>query len=127
MVEAPDDRPTAAGALPDMTVSVWRGNGSGGTFETFEVPREESQTVLDVVFWIQQYKDPTLTYRFACRVGVCGSCAMTVNGVPRWTCRTHVKNVVQDGRIEITPLRNLPVVRDLATDMDPFFDKWVKA
>jgi fumarate reductase iron-sulfur subunit len=127
MVEAPDDRPTAAGALPDMTVSVWRGNGSGGTFETFEVPREESQTVLDVVFWIQQYKDPTLTYRFACRVGVCGSCAMTVNGVPRWTCRTHVKNVVQDGRIEIAPLRNLPVVRDLATDMDPFFDKWVKA
>ena len=52
MVEAPDDRPTAAGALPDMSVSVWRGNGSGGTFETFEVPREESQTVLDVVFWI---------------------------------------------------------------------------
>ncbi len=128
MVADPEGGRADAGDLPNMTVSVWRSEADGGSFETFEVPREESQTVLDVVFWIQQNKDPTLTYRFACRVGVCGSCAMTVNGVPRWTCRTHVKNVVDDAdRIEIAPLRNLPVVRDLATDMDPFFEKWIKA
>ncbi|MEM6934700.1 MAG: 2Fe-2S iron-sulfur cluster-binding protein, partial [Pseudomonadota bacterium] len=110
-----------------MTVSVWRGTGEPGRFDTFEVPRHESQTVLDVVAWIQQEADPTLSYRFACRVGMCGSCAMMVNGVPRWTCRTHVQKVVEDGRMEIAPLRNLPVIKDLATDMDPFFNKWVEA
>lgn len=110
-----------------LTVSVWRGTGAGGAFQTFSVPAYESQTILDVVSWIQQYDDPSLSYRFACRVGMCGSCAMMVNGVPRWTCRTHVGKVAQGGALEIAPLRNLPVIKDLATDMDGFFDKWVAA
>lgn len=110
-----------------LQVTVWRGDNSGGEYQQFAVPAYESQTVLDVVSWIQQFADPTLTYRFACRVGMCGSCAMMVNGVPRWTCRTHVKKVLQGGAMEIGPLRNLPVIKDLAADMDPFFDKWVEA
>ena len=110
-----------------IEVSVWRGDASGGIWETFTVPRQPSQTVLDIVTWIQQEADPSLTYRFACRVGMCGSCAMMVNDAPRWTCRTHVERVVTDGAITIAPLRNLPVIKDLAADMDPFFDKWVKA
>ncbi|MEM6946298.1 MAG: 2Fe-2S iron-sulfur cluster-binding protein, partial [Pseudomonadota bacterium] len=111
-----------------LTVDVWRGTAAGGGYERYDVPREESQTVLDVVAWIQQNTDPTLSYRFACRVGMCGSCAMMVNGVPRWTCRTHVGKVLgEDARIEVAPLRNLPVIKDLAADMDPFFDKWVGA
>ncbi len=110
-----------------MDVSVWRGDASGGRFQRFEVPARTSQTVLDVVAWIQQNADPTLSYRFACRVGMCGSCAMMVNGQPRWTCRTHVDRVTSDGQLEIAPLRNLPVIKDLATDMDPFFEKWVAA
>ena len=109
-----------------LKVSVWRG-GESGAFQAFEVPRLQSQTVLDVVTHIQRYLDPTLAYRFACRVGMCGSCAMTVNGRARWTCRTHVDKVAADGRLEIAPLGNLPVVRDLVTDMAPFFDKWAKA
>lgn len=109
-----------------MEVRVWRG-GEEGEYESFDVPRRDSQTVLDVVTWIQRHADPTLAYRFACRVGVCGSCAMTVNGRPRWTCRTHVSKVVENGRLEIGPLANLPVIRDLAADMTPFFDKWQKA
>lgn len=110
-----------------MEVSVWRGTQEGGAFQTFRVPAQDSQTVLDVVTWIQQSADPTLTYRYACRVGMCGSCAMMVNGEPRWTCRTHVSRVLDGDRLEIAPLRNLPVIKDLAADMDPFFDKWVKA
>ncbi len=94
---------------------------------TFEVPSYKSQTVLDVVSWIQQNADPTLSYRFACRVGMCGSCAMMVNGVPRWTCRTHMSKVLKGDTVEIAPLRNLPVIKDLVVDMDPFFDKWVAA
>jgi len=110
-----------------MDVSVWRGDEHEGEFEHFKVPMQESQTILDVVSWIQQNQDPTLTYRYACRVGMCGSCAMMVNGVPRWTCRTHVKKVLDGDKLEVAPLRNLPVIKDLATDMDPFFDKWVQA
>src|SRR5258705_4886134 len=102
-----------------LSVRVWRsGNGeSRGRFETYEVPRLPSQTVLDVVTYIQRALDPTLAYRYACRVGMCGSCAMTVNGVPRWTCRTHVDKVVRDESLSIAPLRNLPVIPDLVTDM----------
>jgi fumarate reductase iron-sulfur subunit len=109
-----------------LAVSVWRG-GADGRFRTYEVPRRAAQTVLDVVTYIQRRLDSTLAYRFACRVGMCGSCAMTVNGQPRWTCRTHVAKVAQADTLEIAPLAHLPIVRDLVTDMREFFDKWARA
>ena len=52
---------------------------------------------------------------------------MEVNGRARWTCRTHVSRVAANGSLELRPLANLPVIRDLATDMAPFFDKWARA
>src|SRR5215467_3301361 len=109
-----------------LEVSLWRGD-STGRYHNYSVPRRENQTVLDVVTWIQRHLDPTLSYRFACRVGMCGSCAMTVNGRPRWTCRTHVSRVATRGQLEIGPLENLPVIKDLTTDMRPFFEKWQQA
>src|SRR3954465_2659728 len=114
--------------MPNSTLiaRVWRG-GADGSLQTFEVPRYPSQTVLDVVTHIQRHLDATLSYRFACRVGMCGSCAMTVNGAPRWTCRTHVDKVAGDGEVTIAPLANLPVVKDLVADMREFFDKWARA
>lgn len=110
----------------DLTVRVWRG-AEKGAFATYRVPARANQTVLDVVTEIQRRHAPDLAYRFACRVGVCGSCAMTVNGVPRWTCRTHVNRVAAEGALTIEPLRNLPRLRDLAVDMAPFFAKWKAA
>ena len=109
-----------------LRVRIWRGTEQG-SFAEYEVPRAPSQTVLDVVTWVQRHREPGLAYRFACRVGMCGSCAMTVNGTPRWTCRTHVDKVAAQGALEIAPLANLPVVKDLVTDMVPFFDKWAAA
>ncbi|HYM47636.1 MAG TPA: succinate dehydrogenase/fumarate reductase iron-sulfur subunit [Burkholderiaceae bacterium] len=109
-----------------LLVSVWRG-ADEGRYVDYEVPRQTSQTVLDVVTYIQRKLDSTLAYRYACRVGMCGSCAMTVNGVARWTCRTHVSAVATDDRVQIAPLANLPVVRDLVTDMREFFNKWSRA
>lgn len=109
-----------------LQVKIWRG-GADGAYETYEVPQQDNQTVLDVVTYIQRNLDAALAYRFACRVGVCGSCAMTVNGRPRWTCRTHVSRVAKNGTLEIAPLQNLPVIRDLVTDMTPFFEKWQEA
>jgi fumarate reductase iron-sulfur subunit len=112
--------------LTELQVHVWRG-GADGALQRYEVPRYPSQTVLDVVTHIQRKLDATLAYRYACRVGMCGSCAMTVNGAPRWTCRTHVDKVASNARLELRPLRNLPIVRDLVTDMRTFFDKWQRA
>ena len=109
-----------------LQVSLWRG-GADGRYVAYDVPMHGNQTVLDVVTHIQRALDPTLAYRFACRVGMCGSCAMTVNGRPRWTCRTHVSKVAASGRLEIGPLENLPVIKDLAADMRPFFEKWQQA
>lgn len=109
-----------------LTVSVWRGGKDGG-YQVYEVPQRANQTVLDVVTYIQRNLDAALAYRFACRVGVCGSCAMTVNGRPRWTCRTHVSRVVKNGKLSLAPLTNLPVIRDLVTDMTQFFEKWQSA
>src|SRR5262245_66349512 len=100
-----------------LEVEVWRGTESG-RFQAFTVPRREHQTVLDVVTEIQREQDATLSYRFACRVGMCGSCAMVVNGRPRWTCRTRVRDAVGDeGALRLEPLRNFTVVKDLAVEM----------
>ena len=110
-----------------LEVGIWRGDSSGGRLVTYQVPQQPSQTILDVVTWIQREQDPGLSYRFACRVGMCGSCAMMVNGIPRWTCRTHVQKVVQDNHLTIEPLRNLPVIKDLVCDMSEFFAKWKQA
>jgi fumarate reductase iron-sulfur subunit len=120
------DRDSGTGHDATLQVDVWRG-AEHGAYQRFAVPGSPNQTVLDVVTWIQRHLDTTLAYRFACRVGMCGSCAMTVNGRPRWTCRTHVQSVVKNRHLQIGPLRNLPVLRDLATDMAPFFRKWQAA
>ncbi len=113
--------------LANLEVRVWRGDAAGGGYAHYPVPLRESQTILDVVTWIQRHLEPGLAYRFACRVGMCGSCAMMVNGKPRWTCRTHVNKVAEDNKLSIAPLRHLPVIKDLACDMSEFFAKWRQA
>jgi fumarate reductase iron-sulfur subunit len=109
-----------------IDVAVWRGR-EDGRFQHFAVPLLANQTVLDIVTYIQRHLDPTLAYRFACRVGMCGSCAMEVNGAARWTCRTHVDKVTGGGALTIRPLPNLPVIKDLVVDMTAFFEKWARA
>jgi fumarate reductase iron-sulfur subunit len=114
-------------AMATLGVDIWRGTQTG-QFQAFTLPRRAHQTVLDVVTEIQREHDATLSYRFACRVGMCGSCAMVVNGRPRWTCRTRVNDVIgEDERLRLEPLRNFTVVKDLTVEMTQFFDKWKAA
>ena len=113
----------AGEAQSTLSVDVWRG-AADGRFQTFSVPRRAHQTILDVVTEIQRDQDATLSYRFACRVGMCGSCAMVVNGRPRWTCRTRVSEAIDGDKLMLEPLRNFTVVKDLTVDMAAFFDKW---
>ena len=110
-----------------IPVKIWRGDAAGGRLVEYQIPQQPAQTVLDLVTWVQRHVEADLSYRFACRVGMCGSCAMMVNGVPRWTCRTHVNKVLAGDGLIIEPLRNLPVIKDLACDMSEFFDKWRRA
>lgn len=112
--------------IKQLEVKIWHGQDDG-EFRDYQIALRDNQTVLDVVSEIQRHQAPDLAYRFACRVGVCGSCAMMVNGKPRWTCRTHVSKVVGDGVLKIEPLRNLPKIRDLVCDLAPFIDTWQKA
>src|ERR1700759_4607329 len=100
----------AGEAQSTLSVDVWRG-AAEGRFPSFQVPRRAHQPILDVVPEIQRDQDPTLSYRFACRVGMCGSCAMVVNGRPRWTCRTRVSEAASaDGALRLVPLRNITIV-----------------
>ncbi len=108
--------------MPKVTVSVQRRAPESAQpphFETHEVELSEKASVLDALFALQRGPCPDLAFHFSCRVGMCGSCAMVVNGREQLTCSTLVKNIGNELWIE--PLRNLPVQRDLAVDMKPFF------
>lgn len=109
-----------------LAVQIWRGKIDGG-LKTYSIPLRENQTVLDIVSEVQRRHEPSLAYRFACRVGVCGSCAMTVNGRPRWTCRSHVNDVIENGELVIEPLRSHPLIKDLVCDLSTFLDTWNQA
>ena len=75
--------------------------------------------MLDALVEIQRGQDPTLAFRYACRVGMCGSCAMVVNGRERWACRTRLA-ALGAGPVTVRPLYHLPLLRDLVVDMAPF-------
>lgn len=110
-----------------VTVSVQRftpGADEKPHFDTREVTVGERSSILDALFALQRTTLPDLAFRFSCRVGMCGSCAMVVNGREQLTCSTLVKKVGTTLKIE--PLRNLPVVRDLAVNLAPFFDAYKK-
>jgi succinate dehydrogenase/fumarate reductase iron-sulfur protein len=92
-------------------------------WDEYEVALHEKTTILDCLDHIQKSEDPSLGFRYACRVGMCGSCAMVVNDKERWTCRTLVRDL-DTGEITIEPLRNMPVIRDLAVDFNPLWKKY---
>jgi succinate dehydrogenase/fumarate reductase iron-sulfur protein len=91
--------------------------------QVFDVALEERMTVLDALFHIQRRKDPSLSFRCACRVGMCGTCAMSINGIPRLACRTRVETL-KSVDVDLGPLPNLPVIKDLVVSLDPFFEQW---
>ena len=96
-------------------------NAATSRFDTFQLDREERMNVLDVVSKVQSTQDASLAFRYSCRVGMCGTCSMRVNGRSRWTCRTSVEKLGTDVLV-LEPLPNFPVVKDLVVDMRPFFE-----
>ncbi len=92
------------------------------TFESFEVPFRKDWVVLDALNYIKDQVDGSLSYRWSCRMGVCGSCGMMVNGEPKLTCATFLSHYLP-GPVRVEPLRYFPVVRDLVIEMTDFMVK----
>lgn len=112
--------------MPDSTITmrVWRqagGDASKGRFDTFDVSADPARdSVLDVVERIWAEQDHTLVFRHACHHASCGTCTLLVDGRERLPCVTTLHEV-WDGRSAVTlePLRNVPVIADLAVDPGP--------
>ena len=101
-----------------------RGQDSDSTQAVYSVPMvAESMSVLDAMLWVRGNVDSTLAFRCACRVGMCGTCGVRINGREGLACRTLVSTEIKYGGIVISvePLRHLPVVRDLVTDPGNFY------
>jgi fumarate reductase iron-sulfur subunit len=95
------------------------------TQQSYEVPLRHDWAVLDGLNYIKDQLDGTLSYRWSCRMGICGSCGMTVNGEPKLTCATFLSEYAP-GPIRVEPLRNFPVIRDLVVEIGDFLRKLPK-
>ena len=91
-------------------------------FKSYEVPFRDDWVVLDAINYIKDEIDGTLSYRWSCRMGVCGSCGMMVNSVPKLTCSAFLKDY-PSRKIRVEPLQGFPVERDLIFEMDDFMNK----
>jgi fumarate reductase iron-sulfur subunit len=92
------------------------------TVQRYEIPYRTDWVVLDALNHVKDRIDGTLAYRWSCRMGVCGSCGMKVNGTPRLTCATFLSDCLP-GPVRVEPLDYFPIVRDLVTEIGDFVRK----
>ena len=88
----------------------------------FEVTADRFSTVLDMLLTVKERQDNTLSIRYSCNMGICGSCGMVINGKPRLACETNVFSLKTE-KIRIGPMEAHPLVKDLVTDLSMFFAK----
>ena len=92
------------------------------TFQEYELPCPKEWVILDGLNHIKDHLDGTLSYRWSCRMGICGSCGMLVNGEPKLACATFLSDYAP-GPVRVEPLRNFPVIRDLVVEIGDFMAK----
>jgi succinate dehydrogenase iron-sulfur subunit len=92
------------------------------TVQEYQVPLRKYWAVLDGLNHIKDHQDGTLSYRWSCRMGICGSCGMTVNGEPKLTCATFLTDY-DPGPVRVEPLSNFPVIKDLVVEIGDFLRK----
>lgn len=100
---------------------IFRGDKKSHKYQDFTVDVQPGWTVLDALNDIKWNQDGTLTYRRSCRHGICGSCAMKINGLNALACETQIKDIKRRP-IVVEPLPGFRILKDLAVDMDPFFE-----
>jgi fumarate reductase iron-sulfur subunit len=94
--------------------------------QTYEVPLRKEWVVLDALNYVKDKLDGSLSFRWSCRMGICGSCGMMVNGEPKLTCATFLSEYAP-GPLRVEPLQNFPILRDLIVDISDFMGKLTKA
>ena len=90
-------------------------------FQAFQVPFAHDTSVLQGLQYIKDHIDGSVTFRWSCRMAICGSCGMMVNGVPQLSCHTFLRDYYP-GKVRIEPLNHFPILRDLAIDQTDFFN-----
>ncbi len=122
MSETNESYKTNFAETKDIVFKIFRYDPDVNTephFDTFTVPVVKGWTVLDAVMYIKENLDSTVSYRASCRMGICGSCAMEINGKPRLACQTQVIAELQSDEVVVKPLANYPVLRDVVPDLTP--------
>ena len=110
-----------------VALKIWRSDSSTGerSLEEYEIDAPEWVTLLDVLDLIKDRVDGSLAYRKSCRMMICGSCGMRMDGAAVLACKTRMYDIVQAGHVPvISAMGNLPVLKDLVVDMDPFWEKF---
>ncbi len=97
-----------------------KGKGEEPRMVTYRVPMSKGLTVLDALLWVKENVDNGLAFRYSCRMGICGSCGMLINGKPGLGCETQIAELGTDV-VEVGPLTQYEVIRDVATDFTDFF------
>ncbi len=94
------------------------------TYQTseYEIPVRRGMTVLDGLIWIKENIDRTVSYRASCRMGLCGSCGMVINGKPMLACETQILHL-ESNNVTVEPLYNYEPIKDLVADFHQFFEK----
>ena len=90
--------------------------------QSYEIECQDDWKVLDAVNFIKDEVDPTISHRWSCRMAVCGSCGMMVDGEPKLTCKVALSDY--GDTVEIEPLANFPIVKDLVVELEGFMDKF---
>ena len=109
--------------MKTVQVLVSRFDRSKGEHEArYEVALGQQASILDLLRMIVEGSDPTLSFRSSCRVGMCGTCAVVVDGREALACQTAAPP--PGHTVRVGPLRNLPVIKDLVVDPAPFFDRY---
>jgi succinate dehydrogenase / fumarate reductase iron-sulfur subunit len=109
----------------DIILKIYRGvssNKKGGSqYSSFLVPVRRWTTVLDALLYAKEHLDSSIAIRYSCRMASCGSCGMKINGIPRLACYTKISEL-ETHIITCEPLPNFPLIRDLVTDFQQFFN-----
>ncbi|MGU9978709.1 succinate dehydrogenase iron-sulfur subunit [Phreatobacter sp. HK31-P] len=126
-------KPAGSNRLSEFRIYRWNpDDGANPRIDTYYVDRDDcGPMVLDGLIWIKNRVDPTLTFRRSCREGICGSCAMNIDGTNTLAC-TMGMDEVKGSQVKVYPLPHMPVVKDLVPDLTRFYaqhasiEPWLK-
>ncbi len=110
--------------MEEMVFEIKRTDENGNMkTQSYNVPKDKVSTVLEALLYIKENLDHSLSFRYSCRMEICGSCGMEINGKPHMACSTTTDSL-KGNKVTVAPLKHFKVIRDLAVDIDGFLEKY---